>query len=87
MTKETNFLKPFYRHRHTLNRYRNDLKYSKCEDKINLEKDRKGSSTTSNGQPLIVIGSVTVSLRIAVDFKHYCLIGFDFMRKIEEYDS
>ncbi|RNA42133.1 Retrovirus-related Pol poly from transposon [Brachionus plicatilis] len=54
----------------------------------------KGSFTTANGQPLNVIGSYTASLRIgtnelkldvfvAVDLQHDCLIGFDYVGKVQ----
>ncbi|RNA05903.1 Retrovirus-related Pol poly from transposon, partial [Brachionus plicatilis] len=54
----------------------------------------KGSFTTANGQPLNVIGSYTASLRIgtnevkfdvfvAVDLQHDCLIGLDYMGKVQ----
>ncbi|RNA39899.1 hypothetical protein BpHYR1_017414, partial [Brachionus plicatilis] len=54
----------------------------------------KGSFTTANGQPLYVIGSYTASLRIgtnevkldvfvAVDLEHDCLIGLDYMGKVQ----
>ncbi|RNA19292.1 hypothetical protein BpHYR1_038036 [Brachionus plicatilis] len=53
------------------------------------------SFTTANGQPLNVIGSYTVSLRIgtnevkldvfvAVDLQHDCLIGLDLWEKYKE---
>ncbi|RMZ95805.1 hypothetical protein BpHYR1_049952 [Brachionus plicatilis] len=55
----------------------------------------KGSFTTANGQPLNVIESYTASQRIgtnevkldvfvAVDLQHDCLIGLDYMGKVEK---
>ncbi|RNA43602.1 hypothetical protein BpHYR1_030998 [Brachionus plicatilis] len=57
-------------------------------------KKTKGSFTTANGQPLNVIESYTASLRIgtnevkldvfvAVDLQHDCLIGLDYMGKVQ----